>query len=906
MSLVDRICKTVIGKASHNEAWTILGSAIPVAVRYGIHELIEECILAYPGVIWYNASGFSLLLAAILQRQERVYNLVYQMSRHKIHMAVAHRNQENVLHIAGKLAPPHRLNVVTGAALQVQRELQWFQEVQKFVHPSYEEALNKEKQTPRMVFTDAHKGLLKDEREWMKDTSSSCTVVAALIVTMAFAAAFTLPGGNEDNGSPLFLNHNSFMLFIVADAVALFSSSTSVLMFLGILTSRYAEDDFLYSLPKRLTIGLLSLFMSIAATMIAFSSALVLVLKDKVTWVAAPLIIVTSIPVCLFALLQIPLLVELVNSTYGRTIYKAALLDDWDSVSELFEREPELMTKQITYWWETPLIIAVGTNRSHRFVKKLIERIVAVGAQDRIFVTSYGGNNPLHYAAKVGNTAAARLLVEQNSDMTRVPNPYHNTPLKLAAWHGHKETLKYLLEVTRDLLPGEEGVSPYTGVAGGDLITLTIMAGFYDVALEIIDLHPNILLESDRNGKTALQILAQKPEIFPSGSRLGFWGRMIYSLIPVKKIQATTHSCNSFISNHGILCVIVAPTIKNIHDIKVNNKLSSSLVERICKIVIEKVDHDITWNILRSAITTAVKYGTHELIEECILTYPGIIWYDVGGFCLFLAAIKQRQERVYNLVHQMSGHKVFAATQLDGEENENALHIAAKLAPPHRLNVVTGAALQMQRELQWFQEVEKFIEPSYKEDLNKKGQTPRMVFTEAHKDLLAEGQQWMKDTASSCTVVAALLVTMAFAAAFTLPGGNQDNGNPMFLTYNTFMLFIVSDAVALFSSSTSVLMFLGILTSRYAEDDFLYALPKRLTIGLLSLFMSIAATMIAFSSALALVLKDKVTWIAAPLIIATSIPVCLFALLQFPLLVELVNSTYGRSVFRQQNARRIH
>ncbi|KAJ0787641.1 putative PGG domain-containing protein [Helianthus annuus] len=164
----------------------------------------------------------------------------------------------------------------------------------------------------------------------------------------------------------------------------------------------------------------------------------------------------------------------------------------------------------------------------------------------------------------------------------------------------------------------------------------------------------------------------------------------------------------------------------------------------------------------------------------------------------------------------------------------------------------------------------------------------------------------MKDTGSSCTVVAALIVTMAFAAAFTVPGGNQDDGKPLFQSKPTFMLFIISDAIALFSSATSVLMFLGILTSRYAEADFLYALPKRLTIGLLSLFMSLAATMIAFSSALALVLEGKVTWIAAPLVIATSIPVCLFGLLQFPLLVELVNSTYGKSIFHQQNVRRIH
>ncbi|KAK9072456.1 hypothetical protein SSX86_008890 [Deinandra increscens subsp. villosa] len=595
-------------------------------------------------------------------------------------------------------------------------------------------------------------------------------------------------------------------------------------------------------------------------------------------------------------------------------IYKAALLDDWDSVSGLFEQDPDLMTKQITYWWETPLIIAVGTNRSHRFVEKLLERIVAAGAKEKLFVTSYGGNNPLHYAAKVGNTTAARLLVEQNSDMTRVPNPYGNTPLKLAAWHGNKETLRYLLTVTRDLLPGEEGSSPYAGVAGGDLITLTIMAGFYDVALEIIDLHPNIVLEIDRNGQTALQILALKPEIFPSGSTLGFWGRRLHSLIPLKmsdsegatQVNILSKIFNKFTAGFWSVIQYTAPSIKNIHKIKGNNNLSGLLVGRICKIVIEKVDHDITWKIFGSAITTAVTYGTHELIEECISTYPGIIWYNVGGFYLFLAAIKHRQERVYNLVHQMSGHRVFAATQLDDEENENALHIAAKLAPPHRLNAVTGAALQMQRELHWFQEVQKFIEPSYEEALNKKGKTPRMVFTDEHRKLLAEGQQWMKDTASSCTVVAALIVTMAFAGAFTLPGGNQDDGKAVFQNKNTFIIFIVSDAVALFSSSTSVLMFLGILTSRYAEADFLYALPKRLTIGLVSLFMSIVATMIAFSSALVLVLQGKVTWIVAPLAVATSIPVCLFGLLQFPLLVEIVKSTYGRNIFHQQNQRKIH
>ncbi|CAH1429780.1 unnamed protein product [Lactuca virosa] len=126
-------------------------------------------------------------------------------------------------------------------------------------------------------------------------------------------------------------------------------------------------------------------------------------------------------------------------------------------------------------------------------MKKLVERIIEVGAADKLFASPYGANNPLHYAAKVGNTTAARLLVAQNPSMTRLPNGSGNTPLKLAAWHGNKKTLQYLLTVTPDLPPpgAEEGTGPYTGLAGGDLITLTIMAGFYDVALKIIDMHPN-------------------------------------------------------------------------------------------------------------------------------------------------------------------------------------------------------------------------------------------------------------------------------------------------------------------------------------------------------------------------------------------------------------------------------
>ncbi|XP_063947826.1 uncharacterized protein LOC108217174 [Daucus carota subsp. sativus] len=602
-------------------------------------------------------------------------------------------------------------------------------------------------------------------------------------------------------------------------------------------------------------------------------------------------------------------------------IYKAAIEGDWETAERFFKEDKRNLNARITYETDTTLHVAVGTNSSHRFVEELVELIMDEDPQMLLTANCYG-NNVLHYAAMVGNTRAARLLINKYPELAQISKPNGHTPLKLAARYGHKETLCYLLQVTNDVV-GEDGTSPYRGHDGADLLTLAIIADYYDVALYLVDKYPDLVTEKNIKSQTGFQILAAKPNAFPSGMRIGFWQRIIYSWIPVNREKAlespvtrlsrmvTTQ--NRYKAGYGLhvpfwsVLHYLAPRIKYMHDCKVMHILTEELVKHMCSTVLKKGNHAIAWDVLGTTLRTAVTHGIYELIEECIHQYPGLVWYKMGEFFLVLVAIRQRQEKVYNLVYQMSGHKVYTAIAWEEyANNDTALHLAARLAPRHRLNTVTGAALQMQRELQWFKEVENFVQPSYKEALNDENNTPRMVFSIEHKELLNEAQQWMKDTSSSATVVAALIVTMAFAAIFTAPGGNNDNGKPLFLTDATFILFAISDAVALFSSSTSVLMFLSVLSSRFAEDDFLYALPKRLTLGLISLFVSLAATMVAFSATLSLVLHDEIQWIAAPVIMMASVPVTLFLLLQYPLLVELVRSTYGRGIFYKQNNLLLH
>jgi hypothetical protein len=184
--------------------------------------------------------------------------------------------------------------------------------------------------------------------------------------------------------------------------------------------------------------------------------------------------------------------------------------------------------------------------------------------------------------------------------------------------------------------------------------------------------------------------------------------------------------------------------------------------------------------------------------------------------------------------------------------------------------------------------------PIYKEVKNQDGKTAWQVFKEEHKELLKEGKDWMKDTSNSCMLVATLIATIAFAAAITVPGGNnQDKGTPIFLSDNLFIVFVMSDALALFSSMTSLLMFLAILNARFAEEDFLVALPEKLIIGLAFLFLAIVTTMVAFGAALSMLVQERLKWAPIPIALLACVPIALFAMLQLPLFIEMIISTYG-------------
>ncbi|XP_022722154.1 uncharacterized protein LOC111279439 [Durio zibethinus] len=321
--LVKSMCTGVVW--TFDNASDTLKPPILKAASLGIREIVEEILQVYSSSsMFYDDNNYNIFQLAVLHRREKVFNLIYKRGLSQKWVAsYPCKNKENIVHLAGRCIPSTHIN---GAALQMQWEMHWFKAVESFVHPSLSEEQNSGKKTPREVFDDEHKDLVKEGEKWLRDTATSCMVVDALIIAMVFAAIIAVPGNNE-KGIPNLRHETIFKVFFMADAAALFSSSFSLLLFVRILTSRYAKEDFLEALPKRLLLGLVTLIFSIAAMLVASSSALIMLIDavpgPKVMLRSStiiPMTIMAALPIVFFIWSQSHLLIEVFMSTYWPTI----------------------------------------------------------------------------------------------------------------------------------------------------------------------------------------------------------------------------------------------------------------------------------------------------------------------------------------------------------------------------------------------------------------------------------------------------------------------------------------------------------------------------------------------------------------------------------------------------------
>ncbi|XVF58739.1 hypothetical protein PTKIN_Ptkin07bG0090800 [Pterospermum kingtungense] len=306
----------------------------------------------------------------------------------------------------------------------------------------------------------------------------------------------------------------------------------------------------------------------------------------------------------------------------------------------------------------------------------IVEELVGRMSAQEVAVKQKYGSTALNFAAIGGVTEIAELLVKKNRELLKITNDHDQIPLVVATLYGHRELVQYLYFET----PIEE-LAP-TKNHGSILLTACIMDEFYDIALDLVQRYPLLSIAKDTDKDTALHILAHKPSAFPSGTQLTLWQREVSNLEDETKLEA----------------------------------------------------------LIKKALFEGVKQGIVEFVTEIMKHYPEVVWFnDEKDRNIFFVATAERQEKIFSLIYKMGAKKNSLATHWDRDFN-NMLHQAAFLAPSSQLDRVSGAALQMQMELQWFKEVESVVQPKYKKMINNHFKTPRALFSDHHKKLVEQGE----------------------------------------------------------------------------------------------------------------------------------------------------------------------
>ncbi|XP_042021649.1 uncharacterized protein LOC121769053 isoform X1 [Salvia splendens] len=535
-------------------------------------------------------------------------------------------------------------------------------------------------------------------------------------------------------------------------------------------------------------------------------------------------------------------------------LHAAALKGDCAAAEDHF-RDKNLIKHPITEGGEIALHIAAVEGRQD-FVSKLLE----VMEREDLAIQNEKGCTALCFAAAGGHIGIAQLMLRKNPDLAKVKGDEGVWPLYMAALQGFGEMAELLL------IPSN--IASWTQLEKADLLTSAIDSGLYDFAIKIVRGDETLALAKDANGLTPLQVLARKSVDFSSDNGQGFWDNIMRKVLNYMNMSKTD-------------------------DVNAEKGDAYTLMDCLWEAA-ESCKEDVeagTGHVSAQLFFIAAEAGNDEFLVELFKKDHNLLYkVNQDEHSIFHVAVRRRYNRVFSLMLELGGTKDLVASYIDDDGN-NILHLAGKLAPQNQLDNIPGAPWQMQREVLWFKVVEKLVRPAFRHKKNSENQTPHELFMSEHKNLRADAEKFMKQTAKSCMLVTMLIATVVYTAAFTVPGGYDGRGAPILEKRKMFVVFPVAETVATLSSLTSMLMFLSILTSRYSDEDFMVKLPFWMVVGVATLFFSIVAMMVAFCSCL---LFFEHGWVAVALLLMFLVIVpAMFVVLKYPLLRTILSCTYS-------------
>ncbi|KAI3945609.1 hypothetical protein MKW92_029400 [Papaver armeniacum] len=190
-------------------------------------------------------------------------------------------------------------------------------------------------------------------------------------------------------------------------------------------------------------------------------------------------------------------------------------------------------------------------------------------------------------------------------------------------------------------------------------------------------------------------------------------------LLESSEVSVSTSKDSSMIKFMSIFFMpylMRVPHIEQLYNKKLMHKQAVALVQNMLRQLDETMNRKEIKDFFDSstAIKTAIKLGSTEFIVASLEKFSYLITHEMSGQTMAQMAVEERNDTIFIYLCEAAdvmGIKMDLVSKTD-KSYSTILHYAAKLAPSAKLNLVSGAALQMQRELQWFKVCYQILIPS--------------------------------------------------------------------------------------------------------------------------------------------------------------------------------------------------
>ncbi|CAL9165430.1 unnamed protein product [Musa hybrid cultivar] len=523
-------------------------------------------------------------------------------------------------------------------------------------------------------------------------------------------------------------------------------------------------------------------------------------------------------------------------------LHIAAKLGHTEFCNKALDLQPMLLLSKNARG-DTPLHVAARAGH-HQLVTDLISTASGRSAQgdDRVCslvqMANDVGNTALHEAVQNGHEQVVDALMAKAPGVSAVTNNVNGvSPLFMAVECESVPIVRRLLEA---------GVASCDGPNGQTALHSAVLRS-YNITKILLEERPGLMKKADNNGNSPLHFAASASDIEK-----------------VKLLLEKDASIARLQDNDGASAIHVAArcghvtTIKHLHE--------------VCPDCVELMD-----NQGRSFLHVAIE-KEREMVIRYVLRSPDLI--DLlnqpdrkGNTPLHAAALSGNLA----ITRMLSSNKNIKKRAMNNE-GHTALDVTLRSTPADRVYTSSMVLLLL---------------------TNGSRFSPQRPDAITDRLLMKREKDPINETlfANNMSVTAVLVATVAFAAAFTSPGGyksdeSNDPGMPILLKRTAFKVFLIFDTLAMTTSFLVLLLLLQVdLSSKIYKNRYLSEARQ-------TLLISLQALMVAFASGLYPLIAGECFWLFILICVFLSIFFLYFRIDQpvflYFRLLKTERSTYSR------------